>query len=206
MRKWALGLGVAVIAGAALAPLATRAQTAPSPTTRALRSPGAFASIRDSAARSAALFVEAGKVFQHPRCLNCHPEGDRPSQGAGYPHQPPVQRGPDGLGVTAMRCSTCHQTTNFDPGHVPGNPKWRLAPASMAWQGRSLADICAQVKDPARNGGHSLAEIVEHVARDPLVGWAWNPDADREPAPGTQAMFGALVKAWAASGAVCPAR
>ncbi|PYM55919.1 MAG: Isoquinoline 1-oxidoreductase subunit, partial [Candidatus Rokuibacteriota bacterium] len=40
----------------------------------------------------------------------------------------------------------------------------------------------------------------------PLVGWAWNPGADREPAPGTQAMFGALVKAWAASGAVCPAR
>ena len=56
MRKWALGLGVAVIAGAALAPLATRAQTAPSPTTRALRSPGAFASIRDSAARSESEF------------------------------------------------------------------------------------------------------------------------------------------------------
>ncbi len=212
MRKWAFGLGVVAIVAAALAPLATHAQTAPSrpapPSAirRALRGPGAFATIQDSASRSAALFVEAGKVLQHPRCLNCHPASDRPSQGTGYPHQPPVERGADGLGVTAMRCATCHQTANFDPGQIPGNPTWRLAPASMAWQGRSLADICAQLKDPARNGGHSLAEIVEHATRDPLVGWAWNPGADREPAPGTQAAFGALVKAWAASGAVCPAR
>src|SRR5207249_1290663 len=83
-----------------------------------------------------ALFVEAGKVLQHPRCLNCHPAGDRPSQGTGYPHQPPVQRGADGLGVTTMRCTTCHQAANFDPGRVPGSPKWHLAPASMAWQKR----------------------------------------------------------------------
>jgi hypothetical protein len=41
-----------------------------------------------------------------------------------------------------------------------------------------------------------------HVA-DPLVGWAWNPGADREPAAGTQAAFGALIKAWADSGAAC---
>jgi hypothetical protein len=76
----------------------------------------------------------------------------------------------------------------------------------MAWQRRSLPEICAQVKDPARNGGHSLAEIVEHMARDSLVGWAWSPGAGREPAPGTQATFGALIKAWADAGAACPAR
>jgi hypothetical protein len=190
--------GVAVMA-AALAPPAVRGQPAGS-----LRSPSDFASVGDPATRSAALFVEAGKVLQHPRCLNCHPDGDRPSQGTGYPHQPPVQRGADGLGVTTMRCTTCHQAANFDPGRVPGNPKWHLAPASMAWQKRSLAEICAQVKDPARNGGHSLAEIVEHMSRDPLVGWAWKPGAGREPAPGTQAAFGALIEAWADSGAACP--
>jgi hypothetical protein len=103
-----------------------------------------------------------------------------------------------------MRCTTCHQAANFDPGRVPGHAKWRLAPASMAWQGRSLADICAQVKDPARNGGHTLAEIVEHMAHDGFVGWAWRPGGDRQRAPGTQASFGALVKAWADSGAACP--
>ena len=173
---------------------------------RALRSPSAFAGIRDPAARSAALFVEAGKVLQHPRCLNCHPDGDRPSQGTGYPHQPPVQRGADGHGITTMRCTTCHQATNFDPGRVPGHPNWHLAPASMAWQQKSLAEICAQIKDPSRNGGHTLTEMVEHMAHDSLVGWGWKPGAGREPAPGSQASFGALVKAWADTGAACPTR
>jgi hypothetical protein len=194
---------------AVIVPLAVLAQTPSAPRLpggSTLRPPGAFATLRDPAARSAALFAEAGKVIQHPRCLNCHPDGERPSQSTGYPHQPPVQRGDDGLGVSAMRCTTCHQAENFEPGRVPGNAKWRLAPASMAWQRRSLGDICAQLKDPARNGGHSLAEVVEHMARDPLVGWAWNPGGHREPAPGTQAGFGALIKAWADAGAACPAR
>ena len=121
-----------VVMVAALAPRAIHAQ-ASSPvrglTVRELRSPSAFASIADPAARSAALFVEAGKVLQHPRCLNCHPDGDRPSQGTGYPHQPPVQRGADGFGVTTMRCTTCHGEANFDPGRVPGVQGWHLAPA-----------------------------------------------------------------------------
>jgi hypothetical protein len=193
--------GLAAVALVALMPRAVPAQAG-----RELRGPSAFAGIREPAARSAALFVEAGKVLQHPRCLNCHPDGDRPSQGPGFPHQPPVQRGAEGLGVTTMQCRTCHGAANFDPGHVPGNPKWRLAPLSMAWQNRSLAEICAQVKDPARNGGHSLGEIVEHVTHDELVGWAWRPGATREPAPGTQASFGALVKAWADAGAACPTK
>jgi len=112
--------------------------------------------------------------------------------------------GADGLGVTTMRCATCHQAANFDAGHVPGNPKWQLAPVAMAWQKRTLGQICEQVKDPARNGGHRLPEIVEHMAKDELVGWAWKPGAGREPAPGTQPAFGALVKAWGDAGAACP--
>jgi len=210
MRPRTSGVLAAAAAAVALAALTAsigRAQTAPTNRAgivRELRSPSAFARIGDTAARSAALFTEAGKVLQHPRCLNCHPDGDRPSQGTGYPHQPPVQRGDDGFGTTAMRCSTCHPAANFDPGRVPGHPKWHLAPASMAWQRRSLGEICEQVKDPARNGGHSLDQIVEHMTNDTLVGWAWTPGADREPAPGTQAGFGALIKAWADSGAACP--
>ena len=39
-----------------------------------------------------------------------------------------------------------------------------------------------------------------------LVGWAWNPGAGREPAPGTWAAFGALIEAWNESGAECPSR
>jgi hypothetical protein len=173
---------------------------------RALRSPDTFAGIADPTARSAALFIEAGKVLRHPRCLNCHPDGDRPSQGDGYPHQPPVQRGDDGHGVSAMRCATCHQTANFDPTGIPGHPEWHLAPRSMAWQHQSLADICMQLKDASRNGGKTLHQIVEHSARDSLVGWAWKPGAGREAASGSQASFGALMQAWADSGAACPAR
>ena len=181
------------------------ASTVPADQHRTLRAPGAFAGIADPAARSVALFIEVGKVLRHPRCLNCHPAGDRPSQGTGYPHQPPVQRGADGRGVASMRCATCHQTANFDPGRVPGHPEWHLAPLSMAWQHKSLAEICTQLKDPARNGGKTLNQIVEHMAHDSLVGWGWKPGVGREPAPGSQASFGALVKAWADSGAACPA-
>jgi hypothetical protein len=173
---------------------------------RTLRSPDTFAGIADPMARSAALFIEAGKVLRHPRCLNCHPDGDRPSQGDGYPHQPLVQRGDDGHGVSAMRCATCHQKANFDPAGIPGDPEWHLAPRSMAWQHKSLADICMQLKDSSRNGGRTLNQIMEHAARDSLVGWAWKPGAGRKPAPGSQASFGALMQAWADSGAACPAR
>src|ERR1700758_671588 len=72
-----------------------------------LAAPESFATIADSAARSAALFTEAGKVLTHPRCVNCHPAGDRPRQGdVRRLHQPPVARGDDGFGVPAMRCPT----------------------------------------------------------------------------------------------------
>src|SRR5207245_5002710 len=89
-----------VVMVAALAPRAIHAQPS-SPmrglTVRELRSPSAFASIADPAARSAALFVEAGNVLQPPRCLNCHSGGDPPSHGTDSPHQPPLERGADGF-------------------------------------------------------------------------------------------------------------
>src|SRR4030081_2149036 len=117
-----------------------------------LAAPESFAAIGDTAARSAALFVEVGKVLTSPRCVNCHPAGDRPHQGEqGRLHQPPVERGADGFGLAAMRCSICHQRANFEL--VPGDPDWHLAPREMAWEGKTLAQICAQIKDPERNGG-----------------------------------------------------
>ena len=170
-----------------------------------LATPESFAEIADTAARSAALFTEAGKVLAHPRCVNCHPAGDRPRQGdVKRLHQPPVARGEDGFGLPAMRCQICHQTANFEPAGVPGNPAWHLAPHEMAWEGKTLAQICEQIKDPARNGGRSLEDIVHHVGGDPLVGWAWAPGGDRTPAPGTQALAGALLDAWVKTGSACP--
>jgi cytochrome c553 len=173
---------------------------------QSLKPVSAFADIADKNERAVAIFNEAGKVIQHPRCVNCHPAGDRPQQGEdGHPHQPLVVRGIDGFGATAMRCTTCHGPANFDPGRVPGNPKWHLAPLEMAWVGKSLPEICAQIKDKERNGGMTMEELVHHMAEDELVGWGWNPGAGRQPVPGTQKEFGELIKAWADNGAACPA-
>lgn len=170
-----------------------------------LVAPASFASIANPQERSAALFTELGKVLTSPRCVNCHPAGDRPRQGdAGRLHQPPVFRGADGGGLPSMRCSICHQAGNFAPARVPGHPAWHLAPAEMAWEGRSIGAICRQIKDPARNGGRSLADLVEHIGRDTLVGWAWAPGYGRSPAPGTQEVAGELVEAWIETGAACP--
>jgi hypothetical protein len=169
-----------------------------------LASPESFDGISDPAVRSVALFAELGKVLTNPRCVNCHPAGDRPRQGESErPHQPPVARGADGRGLPAMRCSSCHQQANFDPARMPGHPEWHLAPREMAWEGKTQGEICAQIKDPARNGGRSLEEIVHHIGTDTLVGWAWAPGFGRTPAPGTQQQAGALAEAWAKTGAVC---
>jgi hypothetical protein len=170
-----------------------------------LASVESFSSIADPAARSAAIFTELGKVLTHPRCLNCHPAGDRPRQGdTSRLHQPPVVRGADGFGLPATRCPICHLQANFDPAGVPGNPIWHLAPREMAWEGKTLGEICAQIKDPARNGNRALAALIEHIGEDHLVGWAWAPGYGRQPAPGTQKEAGALVEAWINTGAECP--
>ena len=175
---------------------------------KGLKTAAAFANISNDTARARALFTEAGKVIQHPRCVNCHPVGNRPLQtDAQHLHQPPVVRGKDGHGAVGMQCTTCHHGENVDLGthSVPGHPAWHLAPPSMGWVGQSLGSICEQVKDPAKNGNRKLDAVVEHMAEDSLVGWAWNPGPGRTAAPGTQEVFGGLIRAWAAAGAHCPA-
>jgi hypothetical protein len=170
-----------------------------------LASVESFSSIADTAARSAAIFTELGKVLTHPRCLNCHPAGDRPRQGdMARLHQPPVERGADGFGLPAMRCPICHLQANFNPAGVPGDPIWHLAPREMGWEGKTFGEICAQIKDTARNGNRSLDALIEHIGEDHLVGWAWAPGHGRQPAPGTQKQAGALVEAWVKTGAECP--
>ena len=165
-----------------------------------------FATITNNRERAIALFGEAGKVIQNPRCVNCHPAGNSPHQGDdGHLHRPLVVRGMGGFGAIGMHCATCHGPQNFDPGRVPGNPLWHLAPIEMAWEGKSLGEICEQIKNPDRNGGKTLDEIVHHLGEDMLVGWGWHPGAGRVPVPGTQQEFGALIKAWVEAGADCPA-
>ena len=195
-----------LIAVAALTTSVLTSYAASQTSANTLTSPESFAAISDTETRSAAMFTELGKVLTHPRCVNCHPAGDHPHQGEqGRLHQPPVQRGIDGHGSAAMRCSICHQNANFDPGRVPGHPEWHLAPREMAWENKTVGEICIQIKDPARNGGRKVEDLIHHIGEDTLVGWAWAPGYGRAPAPGTQKDAGALVEAWVRTGAICPA-
>ena len=151
-------------------------------------------------------------VFSHPRCADCHVADDRPRwSGAQYGgtsiHDFNVQRGADGSGFgnPVLRCTTCHFSSNSNGLHgPPGAENWRLAPAEMAWFGKSSAEICAQIKDPARNGGRSLEDIALHVLDDRLVGWGWTPGSDREPAPGSAEATYQAIENWTAGGAPCP--
>jgi hypothetical protein len=176
-----------------------------------LQPPSTFDAISDPVLRSRALFTEATKVIMNPRCMNCHPSGDRPTQGNDkHVHLPPVIRGDGGGGVPGNTCAACHTDANYTLHErasyrsIPGNARWALAPIEMAWEGKSIGEICLQLKDPKRNGGRTLALLHRHAASDDLIAWGWDPGAGRDPAPGTQELFGQLIKAWIDSGAQCP--
>ena len=209
MRQWTriggLLLGLAIASTPACKDSSTGRSARPDQPigTDNLKGPAAFATIRDNEDRARALFTEMAKVLQHPRCMNCHPETERPLQGnEGRPHEPLVVRGNGGLGAPGMFCTTCHGQANYL--NVPGNAKWVLAPAEMAWMGKSLPDLCAQLKDPERNGNRDLAAVHRHIEADSLVAYGWNPPAHLEPAPGNQATMAALFAAWMKAGAHCP--
>jgi cytochrome c5 len=211
MRLMLLGaVGAAALATTAIAQIQNTATLNP----KELRPVASFTGIADQTERSRAIFNEIGKVVTHPRCLNCHPVGDHPLQGADHhEHRPPVPRGEANVGVAGLTCQACHTERNFTLvgvgdgatyKSIPGNPRWSLAPKEFAWEGKSLGEICRQIKDEKRNGGRSLALLHEHFAKDDLVGWGWAPGEGREPAPGTQAELGELVQAWIDTGAACP--
>ena len=171
----------------------------------ALLAPSAFDVIADRDQRSAAMFTEVSRVLTHARCVNCHPPDDTTRQGDRHVlHDPPVLRGHEDRGIPALGCDTCHQERNAELARIPGAPDWHLAPHSMAWLGKTPAQICVQLKDPARNGNRTLAMVHDHIAHDGIVAWGWQPGADRAPAPGSQAETAALFQAWIDAGAVCP--
>lgn len=104
-------VGALATAGAVMASVEPEARSAPAPAT--LKTAADFQSIKDPAARSVALFTEAGKVIQSPRCLNCHPVQRAPTQGDDlHPHNPPMVAGDSGHGPAGMPCFSCHTAAN----------------------------------------------------------------------------------------------
>lgn len=166
----------------------------------------------DPAGAGLADWKEIHAVLAHPRCANCHVEDDRPRwsgahYGATRVHAFNIRRGGDesGFGNAGLRCTACHFERNSPVPHAPpGAPHWHLAPAEMAWFDKSSAEICAQIKDPERNGGRTLDEIAQHVRTDALVAWGWEPGPGREPAPGSADELFATMESWARNGAPCP--
>ena len=207
MRLWGVSsvaiLGAVLAAGIAANSSSQSGKPGRLPT--ALRPAASFANIADEKARSAALFREAGKVFLHPRCTNCHTGTDRPLRGDRQAsHQPRVKGGKTGKGRGGMRCANCHGRKVRKQGRIPSDPRWALAPAITGWNGKTLAAVCAQVKDKDRNGGRDLPALLKHMEDDSLIKWAWSPGGKRTPAPGTHALFVELIGAWIKAGAHCP--
>jgi hypothetical protein len=158
-----------------------------------------------------AAFETVRSVLQHARCQNCHPRGDAPLQGDdGHPHNQNVLRGSDGHGMVGERCTTCHGPMNppdsYGEHSPPGVPTgWRMPKPEqrLVFVGVAPGALCAQVKDPARNGGKDMAALREHLD-DPLVTWAWNPGFGRKPPPVSRQAFLDAWTAWANAGAPCP--
>jgi hypothetical protein len=163
-----------------------------------------------SAEESAAAFLEAYRVFMHPRCMNCHPKSDAPLQGDdSHPHLQLVKRGPDGKGKYAMKCGACHQDHNL-PGEnmPPGNPNWHLLTPEMpmVFEGKTPRELALQMVDPKQNGGKSLEQLFHHVAQDSLVLWGWDPGEGRTKPPLTHEEFTKAMRTWIDGGAVAPAK
>lgn len=168
----------------------------------------ASAAFADDAAESKAAFQKVYSVLLSPRCLNCHPKGDRPLQGDdSHVHGQNVKRGTDGKGLLALRCDSCHQLANQEGAHMPpGNPTWHLPSKDMplTFQGLTAGQLAEQLKDPKRNGNKTLEQLLNHVAEDKLVLWGWNPGNGRTLPPLSHAEFVAAFKTWIDKGAAVP--
>ncbi len=190
--------GFVIVVGAAL--LLSRADVVPVE---------ASGDTKPDSKKAKAAFSEAAKVFFSPRCANCHPAGDAPTQGDGMvTHTMGVTRGADGRGVGELKCAVCHQDINLDgDGMPPGAPDWHMPGAEhrMSFRDITAAQLCRNLKDPLTNGGHQSAkDAIVHVSTDPKVLWAWTPGNGRTLPPLGQAEFLAKMNEWVANGAACP--
>ena len=152
-----------------------------------------------------ASFTQVAKVLQSPRCVNCHPVGDEPLQGDhAQLHRMKISRRSEDAGLP---CAACHQKKNAPfPKGPPGVPGWKLPPRDMpmVFQGKSLHDLCEQLKDPAQNGHKTLAEMRAHMEHDAIVLWGWDPGPGRTLPPLSHSDFAAHARRWIDAGAPCP--
>lgn len=74
----------------------------------------------------------------------------------------------------------------------------------MVFEGRTSAELCRQLQDPAQNGGRTLEQIYDHMAHDALVLWGWDPGDGRTPIATPHAEFLGALRTWIDEGCGCP--
>ncbi|QHQ33687.1 hypothetical protein [Algicella marina] len=157
-------------------------------------------------------------VVSHPRCANCHTDASNlpmwtgPSFGTSRPHGMNVDAGESRIGAETLPCATCHVEStrpNIMPHAAPhtGHP-WMLAPAEFVWFDIPGPKICAQLRDPQRNGGRDGAGLIEHITHDAeirsFIAWGFDPGGSREPTPGTMQQHLDDMIIWTEAGMPCP--
>ncbi|MCE7054275.1 hypothetical protein LZF95_06280 [Algoriphagus sp. AGSA1] len=164
-------------------------------------------SMESDSIASVTAFGQVYSVLMSPRCMNCHPAGDIPLQGEdSHPHTMSPQRGIEGKGVYAMRCTNCHQETNSPGIHSPpGVPDWHMPPPNMkmVFQGRTAHQLAKQLIDPKQNGNKDIQMLIEH-ADDGLVLAGWNPGEGRQVPPISHGEFKKAWITWLTTGAYAP--
>ena len=162
-----------------------------------------------------AAWEQVYSVLTSPRCINCHTATNYPQQGDDrHRHFANVIRGPEGKGVPALNCISCHQAENADSTGVPGGHNWHLAPLTMRWQDLndqilSSAAVCRAVTDRTKNNGLDGLGLLKHHEEEPLVLWAWNPGRRpdgtmRTLPPISHSEFVAATRTWVEAGTPCP--
>ena len=159
----------------------------------------------DQASDGKAAFLTVHQVLLDPRCMNCHPKGDAPLQfDDSRPHALAISRRSERNGLS---CATCHRDKNSTrPNTPPGAPNWHLPPVEhpMVFEGKTPAELCAQLKNPKETGGKDLAGVLHHVSHDALVQWGWDPGPGRRPVKIPKDVFLRAMKTWIDAGAPCP--
>lgn len=124
-----------------------------------------------------------GPTFLHPRCTNCH----------GF--HVPNQIGLDHAGRPST-CSLCHTILG-----------WHAPDTSFDWAGKTVADVCAIIKQ--KTGGDPVV-LGDHLRHDRLVQWAIDDGAvfgslspGGKAPPGNLGIWTDRVNRWVAGGMRC---
>ena len=197
MRIKVLVALVALLTGAPMA-------DAVSDQSESLATPESFASIADPAARSAAMFVELGKVLTNPRCAAIRPAIVRARANRAASISRRWSAAP-----TVMGCRPCvaRSVTNRPTSILPACRATRNGTSRrVRWGGKARHSprSAPRSKIPSATVVALWRSWCITSAPTRWLAGLGRPALAAKSAPGTQQEAGALAEAWVKAGAVCP--